>query len=154
MLIRKMQETTTRSAQETRQRAEEFAREMMAQQQAEKARLLCLWGGLGSGKTTFAQGLARHFGVKETVNSPTFLIMKKYLLAGKYKGWSLYHFDLYRVEEAQELLDLGWKEILAEGRAVVVVEWPEKAAGVLPAERTDIRFESCGAEERRITFQG
>ena len=70
--------------------------------------LICLYGNLGSGKTTFVQGLAEELRIKEIVNSPTFLIMKKYNSSKKTnKKYTLYHFDCYRISDYKEILDLG-----------------------------------------------
>jgi tRNA threonylcarbamoyladenosine biosynthesis protein TsaE len=147
------QELTTKSAEETRDAAEKFAEELMGTvRPAGRARLICLWGNLGSGKTTFAQGFSRFFSVKETVNSPTFLIMKKYLLTGKFKGMNLYHFDFYRLNQIQELLELGWDEILSEENSVVLVEWPEKVAANLPRERINVKVKSIGGDERHLVI--
>lgn len=145
---------TTRSAEETRRAAEEFIRALSKQPAVARAWLVCLWGDLGSGKTTFAQGVARALGVAETVNSPTFLIMKKYPLGAPRAGKDLYHFDLYRLAGSQELLELGWEEILAAAGSVVLVEWPEKICGILPKERFDLRF-SAGPrpDERQIVIE-
>lgn len=152
-------EITTESVEETWQKAAEFTEEILARLEAEKdhkaeekAALVCLWGDLGSGKTTFTQGIAKALGVKETVNSPTFLVMKKYPLSGKNKGLNLYHFDLYRIHGAQEILDLGWKEIVADRNNLVVVEWPEKIAEILPSWRIDLEFKLVSENARRIVF--
>jgi tRNA threonylcarbamoyladenosine biosynthesis protein TsaE len=82
-----------------------------------------LQGGLGAGKTAFTQGIGRGLGVPGTINSPTFTILKEY--AGRIP---LYHFDLYRLEEPDELLMLGFEDYFG-GAGVCVVEWPEKADG-------------------------
>ena len=110
--------------------------------------VICLWGDLGSGKTSFVQGLARGLGVPEDVyvTSPT------YTLINAYDGrLPLYHLDLYRLGDSEELWDLGVDEILAE-RAVVAIEWP----GTLPHEllsghlRMDITISPD--ESRKFTF--
>lgn len=152
-------EITTKSAEETRQKAGEFMETILARLKAgkhgeteERAALVCLWGDLGSGKTTFTQGIAKKLGVKETVNSPTFLVMKKYVLAGENKGINLYHFDLYRISKAEEMLDLGWKEIIADKNNLVVVEWPDKIVEILPPWRIDLKFDLISENARRIFF--
>lgn len=147
-----MQETITLSAEATRAAAGEFVREWLKRPAADRARLACLWGELGSGKTTFVQGAARALGVTETVNSPTFLIMKQYPLAGAYTGRRLYHFDLYRLAGAAELADLGWEEILADPQNLVLVEWPERLGAQLPAARTDVRLAALAGDQRRISY--
>lgn len=147
-------EIVTYSAKETQEKAGEFVRGLLADtENAGRARLVCLWGDLGSGKTTFTQGVAAELGVRGVVNSPTFLIMKKYFLGGRDKGMSLYHFDCYRVSSAEEIFDLGWEEILADGNNLVLVEWPEKIASILPEERIDATFETVSEDCRRIIFR-
>ena len=82
-----------------------------------------LQGGLGAGKTAFTQGIGRGLGVPGTINSPTFTILKEY--AGR---TPLYHFDLYRLEEPDEMLMLGFEDYFG-GTGVCVVEWPERIDG-------------------------
>jgi tRNA threonylcarbamoyladenosine biosynthesis protein TsaE len=82
-----------------------------------------LQGGLGAGKTAFTQGIGQGLGVPGTINSPTFTILKEY--AGR---TALYHFDLYRLEEPDELLMLGFEDYFG-GDGVCVVEWPERIDG-------------------------
>ncbi len=110
--------------------------------------LICLKGDLGEGKTTFTQGVAEALKIKESVTSPTFLIMKKYQPPrGKY---TLYHFDCYRVENAQEILDLGWKEINKEKNNIILVEWAEKIKSILPKDSIWIKFGFVDEKIRRI----
>lgn len=150
------QEVTTESAEETQRLAGELVVRMLppgtSRPAPSGATVLCLWGDLGAGKTTFAQGIGRELGVREVLNSPTFLIMKKYNLAGRYQGFHLYHLDTYRIRSEEDLLDLGWREILEDGTNIVVVEWPEKITGILPANRLDIRFVALSENSRQITF--
>lgn len=151
----KEREIVTNSAKETQELAGEFVRALLADTKSGSgALLICLWGDLGSGKTTFTQGVAAELGVRGVVNSPTFLIMKKYFLSGANKGMSLYHFDCYRVSSAEEISDLGWEEILADRNNLVLVEWPEKIASILPEERIDATFETMSEDSRRIIFRG
>lgn len=153
----KDQEITTKNAQETREAAGRFFDQLINEsggkdKAAMGARLVCLWGDLGSGKTTFTQGLAEKLRVRETVNSPTFFIMKKYPALNKGIYSDLYHFDLYRISDKQEILDLGWEEILSDANNIIVVEWPEKILEILPARRIDIRFDAVSEDVRRIAF--
>ena len=114
--------------------------------------LVCLSGDLGSGKTTFVQGLAEELGIKEVVNSPTFLIMKKYSARRDEALPRLYHFDCYRISDYQEILDLGWKEIISEKNNIIVIEWPKKIEEILPKKRLEIKFEFVDENTRRISF--
>lgn len=105
--------------------------------------VLLLYGDLGAGKTAFVRGLARGLGAApEEVSSPTFTLIQEY--RGRL---ALYHVDLYRLEPA-EAADLGLEE-LAEGDAIVAIEWAERWNG-RPAGAWEIRFEYAGDDRRRI----
>lgn len=106
--------------------------------------VLTLEGDLGAGKTTFTQALAKALGVKRTVNSPTFTIMKQY--EGDYL---LNHLDVYRLEGSDE--DLGWEEIFY-GDAISVVEWAHYIGEDLPEEYLEIQIRRAGENKRTITF--
>lgn len=90
--------------------------------------VLALVGDLGAGKTTLTRGLVSGLGGVAEVTSPTFALVQEY------RGGRLavYHFDFYRVGEAEELLDLGWDDYL-EREGVVIVEWPYRYAELLPS---------------------
>ncbi|MBS6372087.1 MAG: tRNA (adenosine(37)-N6)-threonylcarbamoyltransferase complex ATPase subunit type 1 TsaE [Lawsonibacter sp.] len=93
-------------------------------------------GDLGAGKTAFTRGIARGLGIPERVTSPTFTIVNEYE-GGRLP---LFHFDLYRLGDPEELFDIGWEDYLARG-GVCAVEWSENVAGALEDEpiRVDIR---------------
>ena len=93
-------------------------------------------GDLGAGKTAFNRGIARGLGIPERVTSPTFTIVNEYE-GGRLP---LFHFDLYRLGDPEELFDIGWEDYLARG-GVCAVEWSENVAGALEDEpiRVDIR---------------
>lgn len=110
--------------------------------------LICLSGDLGGGKTTFAQGFARGLGIKEKITSPSFVLMKRYLL--KKKGLKyFYHFDCYRLRKSEEILVLGWEEILGDNN-IVLVEWADKIEEYLPKGRIEIKFEVLEERKRKI----
>jgi len=113
--------------------------------------LICLSGELGSGKTAFTKALAKELGVEGVVNSPTFVIMKRYF-SKKHKKYSLYHFDCYRISEAGEVLDLGFEEILRGENNIIVIEWPEKIKKILPQNRLNLKFEVIDENIRRISI--
>lgn len=96
--------------------------------------VVVLAGDLGTGKTTFVKGAARGLGVLEPVTSPTFAIVQEY--DGRYP---VAHVDVYRLARIQELHDLGFEELIEE--RIVLVEWGDTIAGVLPPNRLEIRFE-------------
>lgn len=113
--------------------------------------IICLYGELGSGKTTFVKGLALGLGVKkDAVNSPSFVLIKEF--KGKFP---LFHFDLYRLNNLQEIYSLGFEEYLFD-KGVSVIEWAEKLNKVSLNSYLKIEFKLKGPEERliKITQQG
>lgn len=104
-------------------------------------------GGLGAGKTAFTRGLARGLGIQDRVTSPT------YTIVNEYEGGRLplFHFDWYRLSDAEELFDIGWEDYLSRG-GVCAVEWSENALEALDAPvRVTIRQ---AGEARLISIQG
>lgn len=110
---------------------------------AQAGDVLLLSGELGAGKTHFVQGVARGLDFNGAVSSKSFVILGQY--AGRI---TLYHADLYRLEDPEQVQELGLEEITADG--VLAVEWPERAEWVLPEERLLIRFEVTGESTRRL----
>ncbi|MDD3679232.1 MAG: tRNA (adenosine(37)-N6)-threonylcarbamoyltransferase complex ATPase subunit type 1 TsaE [Patescibacteria group bacterium] len=108
-----------------------------------KKGILCLFGDLGSGKTTFVQGLAKGLGIKKRITSPTFVFIKKYQP-------NFYHVDLYRIEKLKETKGLDLEEIFSDPQAIVAVEWAEKIKEILPKQRIDIRFNYLDNKKRKI----
>lgn len=103
------------------------------------ATILALRGDLGSGKTTFTQGFLRGLGVKGRVNSPTFVLMKRFKLKNR-RFKNAYHIDCYRVKKSSELLSLGLKEIFSNSENIVLIEWPERISRILPKRRINLVF--------------
>ena len=97
-------------------------------------------GDLGAGKTTFTKSLGKALGVKTTINSPTFTILKQY--EGKF---TLYHIDAYRLEGITQ--DLGFEELFEED-GVCIVEWPQYIEYALPKERLEIKITNGEGEHR------
>ena len=117
----------------------------------DSAVIVALRGELGSGKTTFVQALARDMGIGEALVSPTYVLMKKYavpegrLLSGALRRFkTLVHIDAYRLEKPEEFAALRSQEFLSDPGALVLVEWPEKAAGFLPEPDMTLNFSSEG----------
>jgi tRNA threonylcarbamoyl adenosine modification protein YjeE len=115
--------------------------------------LVTLSGDLGAGKTTFARALIRHLAGDESIEvpSPTFSLVQSYDLP----RFPLVHADLYRLSGAAELAELGFDDL--PERAVVVLEWPDRAAGLLPPDRLDIAFTlapQLGLEHRNVRITG
>lgn len=132
---------TTHSAEETQRLGETLGRLL------EPGDVAGLSGELGAGKTALAQGIGRGLGVDEPVSSPTFALVHEY--AGRVPVW---HLDTYRVASLDELIDLSWTDLLAGG-GVVLVEWPERIAAALPADRLDIRLADGGGDTREIEIE-
>ncbi|MDQ0163664.1 tRNA (adenosine(37)-N6)-threonylcarbamoyltransferase complex ATPase subunit type 1 TsaE [Aeribacillus alveayuensis] len=107
--------------------------------------VLTLEGDLGAGKTTFTKALAKGLGIKKTVNSPTFTIIKEYT-EGRLP---FYHMDVYRIEDGGE--DLGFEEYF-ESDGVTVVEWAHLIEEQLPSNRLDIAINYIESKKRNIIF--
>lgn len=131
-----------------------------------RALVLTLTGELGSGKTTFLQGLADGLGVKQRIISPTFILLRKYgILLDSHIGYDIkgrrpllknfYHLDLYRLEGGieEQLVELGYEEFVNEPESIIAVEWAEKASGVYPDDLLWFKFEDLGGDERKIIIR-
>lgn len=116
------------------------------------ATLVTLSGELGAGKTAFTKTVARTLGVTEEVTSPTFLIMKSYALKGGAAFRTLVHVDAYRLGSGADLSPLKFDEVLAESDTLVMLEWPERVADILPAPAVRISIESAADGSRKITY--
>jgi tRNA threonylcarbamoyladenosine biosynthesis protein TsaE len=109
---------------------------------------LALRGDLGAGKSVLARAIARGAGVDAVMPSPTFNLVFRYATpAGE-----VVHMDLYRLERAGEVRELGWSE-LGDAGEIALVEWPERAAALLPADRWEVRLETVSATTRRLTAE-
>jgi tRNA threonylcarbamoyladenosine biosynthesis protein TsaE len=106
--------------------------------------LVSLVGDLGAGKTAFAQGLAHGLGVAGPVTSPTFTIVQEY--EGRLP---VAHVDVYRLDTVQDLYDLGWDELIDDGR-VTIVEWGDLIAQALPADHLVVRIDPGAADTERV----
>ena len=129
------------STQETEAIGEELAQKLRG------GDVLAFTGSLGMGKTAFTRGLARGLGCRGRVTSPTFTIVNEY--EGERE---LIHFDMYRLESADELFDIGWEDYLARG-AVCAVEWSEKVEDAFFGDETVVRIEKLSDTERKITVE-
>ena len=106
--------------------------------------VIALIGDLGTGKTTLTKSIARGLGVTETVTSPTFNIIREY----KSGRLPLYHFDVYRIGDPDEMFELGYEEYFY-GDGVCVVEWADIIEELLPEDAVTIRIESGASEDER-----
>jgi tRNA threonylcarbamoyl adenosine modification protein YjeE len=108
--------------------------------------VLALRGDLGAGKSVFARALARGAGVHGALPSPTFNLLFRYDTP---RGTTISHLDLYRLEDPEEVWELGWRE-LGDGNEIVMIEWPERAEALLPPRRWDIVIKPGSTEDTRI----
>lgn len=110
--------------------------------------VIALYGTLGSGKTTFVRGLAKALGMTQPVRSPTFTLIHEYPLPNQLGR--LFHIDLYRLESPEDVFRLGLEELIPTG--ITVIEWADRAHGLLPDERTEVHFEVIQDQERAVTM--
>lgn len=117
----------------------------------EAGAVLCLEGELGVGKTVFARGFARGLGISEPIVSPTFTILQGYQ-GGRLPFW---HFDVYRIEEVEEMDEIGYEDCFY-GEGVSLVEWPSRIEKLIPADAIRVTIEKDlekGFDYRRITVR-
>ena len=115
---------------------------------AAKGSIYCLDGDLGTGKTVIAKGIAAGLGITEPVSSPTFTVIKEYS-EGRLP---LYHFDVYRIEDPEEMAEIGYEDYFF-GCGVTVIEWSEMIEGIIPEEAVRIKIQkdaSKGYDYRMI----
>jgi tRNA threonylcarbamoyladenosine biosynthesis protein TsaE len=107
-------------------------------------------GELGAGKTTLVSGVLAGLGIQGAIRSPTYTLIEPYEAA----GLQLYHIDLYRLSGAREVEALGIRDLLEES-AVLLIEWPSRAAGALPTEdlSISIEYQGSGAQRRLLRAQ-
>lgn len=155
----------TVNSQQTKKLAENLARQILAGGQKNRAAVLLLQGELGAGKTTFLQGFAKGLRVKEKILSSTFILIKKFPITRSqsksipqtqrplslWYRW-FYHVDCYRLQKANEILDLGFKKIISNPENIVAVEWPEKVKKISPKDAISVKFKVVGKDERSITI--
>ncbi len=142
-----MQEVITTNFKQTQQLGFTFAKTLKG------GEVLALYGDLGSGKTTFMQGLAKGLGITGNIISPTFIIMRTYNVGNRDEGLgirNLYHLDLYRIENGEQAVDLGLKDLMGNRENVIAIEWPDKIENILPEKRIDLIFEYLEDDRRKI----
>lgn len=129
----------TRSAEETRRLAVAISPVLVP------GDMVVLAGDLGTGKTTFVQGIAVGLGITEQVTSPTFILMKEYH-GGRYP---LMHMDIYRMQKVQELIDLGYDEFLDPSH-IVIVEWGDMVEPLLPKDHLQVEISYGRDDDQRL----
>ncbi|MDD5145419.1 MAG: tRNA (adenosine(37)-N6)-threonylcarbamoyltransferase complex ATPase subunit type 1 TsaE [Candidatus Pacebacteria bacterium] len=151
---------STKSPSETKKLGRNLAKKILGSGFQRKARILCLKGGLGGGKTTFLQGFAKGLGISEKILSPTFVIMKRFSVpAGKSRVKrknfeNFYHIDCYRIESPKDILALEFKKIINYPQNIIAIEWAEKIKKILPKDAINIGFEFISSKKRKIKING
>lgn len=144
-------ERTVRNMEELAEVARETL-EMAEKAESSAAAVVGLRGDLGSGKTAFVKELAKILGVEETVTSPTFVILKLYgTRHPRFKR--LVHIDAYRLDSADELVAIGWKDLVADPGSLIAIEWPEKVSEGIPADSLMLDFKFVDDLTRRIEIK-
>lgn len=146
----------SKSVEETAKTAEEFI-EKISMGIYDGAVVVGLYGDLGSGKTTFTQCVAKIFGIKDDITSPTFVIEKRYSINNSLSTFNFplstfIHIDAYRLESSKEARSLGWNEISINPYNIIFIEWPERILDILPENHIKINFKFISENEREIEF--
>ena len=136
-----MQVFHSKNEEETENIGESFSAQLSS------SSVVAMYGELGAGKTAFVRGMARGMGLDCRVSSPTFTIVNEYL-----GDRSLIHFDMYRLNDADELFDIGWEDYLRRD-AVCVVEWSEKVKDAFFGDEYTVTIEKLSDNERQITIR-
>jgi tRNA threonylcarbamoyladenosine biosynthesis protein TsaE len=150
-----MEKYTTTNSKQTQKMGEMLAAELRGGQ------IFCLSGDLGSGKTTFTQGMLKGLKVKGHYTSPTFVVLKHYKVKSqksKVKSSSknskvnnIFHIDCYRVNN-KDILNLGWREIIADPQNIVIIEWAERIRKIIPPKALWIKFIWKDENKREIVI--
>lgn len=141
-----MKNFTTQSNKETQKLGELLAKEIR------HGIVICLSGDLGSGKTTFTQGLLRGLKIKGPYTSPTFVVMKHYkkkIPNSKSKNLNIYHIDAYRIK-SKDLLELGWEEITRDKNNIIIIEWAKRVKKIIPPDALWIDFRWTDKNRREV----
>lgn len=137
-----MKKYTSRSEKDTKQIAQNIACEF-------KDGVVALIGELGAGKTIFVKGFAKGLGITDKITSPTFVLIRQHKIPKTKK--TLFHIDLYRIENIENLNQLGLKELWLDKKNIILIEWPEKLENLLPTNTTLIKIEKRRNNTRLIT---
>lgn len=113
-----------------------------------KSNVLLFYGEMGVGKTTLIKAIVQQLGIQETAVSPTFSIVNEYRSDD---DRAIFHFDCYRLEQPEEILDLGFDVYLREGD-LILIEWPQKVEVYLPEQSTEVHIQREKKETRELTL--
>lgn len=111
--------------------------------------IFALIGPLGAGKTTFVQGFGQGLNIQERLISPTFTVIKEHEIPGQ-KAGKFFHIDLYRLDNIEQIEQLGFSEIFTNPQNIVLIEWAEKLGKLLPKTAVQIKFTPLSENVREI----
>jgi tRNA threonylcarbamoyladenosine biosynthesis protein TsaE len=134
----------TTSSQETKKIGQRLARSLKG------GEVIALFGELGSGKTTFVQGLAKGLGVEQVVTSPSFILMNQFLIPGR--KVKLCHFDFYRLKKGVERSPADLTDFLGKKEYISLIEWADRVTEFLPSSTIKIYFKYISSNRRKITI--
>jgi tRNA threonylcarbamoyladenosine biosynthesis protein TsaE len=144
-------ELISHSIKETHRIAANLAKKIVKRGARKGACVVALEGELGVGKTTFTQGFVRSLNIKQKVKSPTFLLMRSYILpTPKFK--LLYHIDCYRINSYKELVPLDIRGILKDPDNLVLIEWAERIKSIIPKDRILVHIDHIDSKTRKLTI--
>lgn len=130
--------------------------EVLKKKNKNGASILALSGQLGAGKTTITQAISKLLGIKEKIVSPTFVIMKIYEINKKsvyYRSFKkLIHIDAYRLENEDDLKNIGWEDISRDKENLIIIEWPERVRGLLNGKSFWVELGHVDDETRSLEF--
>ena len=124
---------------------------MLARHDALHDAFIELHGPLGAGKTTFVSHLLHGLGVQGSIKSPTYALLEPYRAITPRGAFAIAHFDFYRFDDPQEWEDAGFRDVFAT-KGLKLVEWPEKAEGLLPQADVELHIEPRHGEQRHVRF--
>lgn len=131
----------TNSTEETKEVAKKIAQNF-------DGGVIALIGEMGAGKTTFAQGFAEGLNIKDKIISPTFVLVRQHKIPKKKR--TLFHIDLYRLEDVESIKSLGIDDFLEDPKNIVLIEWAEKGEKLLPKNKLKINLTHLGSNKREI----
>jgi len=139
------QKYITYSATQTKNLGQRMSQKIL---KSKDAVVISLKGELGSGKTTFVQGLAIGLEIKDKILSPTFVLMKKYKIPNTKKQF--YHVDCYRIKKAQDLSALNLEKLFLNPQNIIAIEWAERIEKILPKNTIIFQFKLINEKQRKI----
>jgi tRNA threonylcarbamoyladenosine biosynthesis protein TsaE len=115
----------------------------------QSAKVFLFYGAMGAGKTTIIEALCRYKGVRDSMSSPTFSIINQYAYMQDGVEQTVYHIDLYRLNNEQEIIQAGVEDCVYSGN-ICFIEWPQKAPGLFDEKAVQVHVEAIGEEEREV----